>query len=850
MKSRITTSLAALIALSLLISVPVAARSLPQEYSKEQRQAASLAGVPIHERAAHRVNKLTLCVNNSGTFGTGFSTYTGVDVFTGQEVPSCEYPKGSNNDYLFAGAFWIGAVVGRDTLVSLGADGWEPVSGEFYPDEDPFGKMIRRSIIDPSKEEYVGAISEEDFVSVYFDTNTVGVDPDPTGVPHRPLHIQVTENSYAWSYGYAEDFILFDYQISNIGTQTLNDVYMGIYVDADVGASGDNDRAQDDVCGFVETLVSSVRGCEYLDTVNLAWIADNDGDFGEGGNAGTPDVTATRIVRTPSTNLDVSFNWWVSNTSPASDFGPRERPNKGRLQEDFRDFGTGGLGTPRGDKNKYYQLRNQEFDYSQVFAGVVGQGDTLWLPGNPSVACRLDTRYLLSFGPFEITPGAKLPISFAYVAGQDFHQDPDNLTNCTGGDPGTYLSNLSFADLGSNGRWASWIYDNPGVDTDGDGYAGPFVVCVLESTLSDSVWVPSRSDTVFTSGDGVPDFKGASPPPAPEIWVEPSEGEFHIRFNGYRSETTRDNFSRINDFEGYRIYMARDARPSSYFVIASYDKEDYNKWIFDDVVGEYALLDPPFTRDSLRCLYAASCSDSTFDPLTYDRVNPLRIGDSIFYFERQDYNVAIPGVNTDIRKTFPNQPFPSSLNPDSAQADELTEDGRFKYFEYYADIDNMLPTVPWFINVTAFDFGSPVSGLPSLETSVSIGSIEAYAQPPADSVLAKDLPVYVYPNPYRIDSDYRGTGFEGRGNADRPDDRVRAINFTNLPPKCTIRIYSLDGDLINEIKHDKDPADPTATHDQWSLITRNTQLVVSGLYYWTVEAPDGKTQIGKVMIIM
>ena len=76
------------------------------------------------------------------------------------------------------------------------------------------------------------------------------------------------------------------------------------------------------------------------------------------------------------------------------------------------------------------------------------------------------------------------------------------------------------------------------------------------------------------------------------------------------------------------------------------------------------------------------------------------------------------------------------------------------------------------------------------------------------------------------------------------------IHFVNLPAKCTISIYSLDGDLIRTIDHDKDISDPEATHDTWDLITRNTQLTVSGIYYWTIESENGETQIGKLVLIM
>jgi hypothetical protein len=222
----------------------------------------------------------------------------------------------------------------------------------------------------------------------------------------------------------------------------------------------------------------------------------------------------------------------------------------------------------------------------------------------------------------------------------------------------------------------------------------------------------------------------------------------------------------------------------------------------------------------------------------------------VFYFVPQDFNRSELGLPKGIRKLYPDQPYPSAATPDSARPEELTEDGYLKYFEYEFVIDNLLPTVSYWVNVTAFDFGSPSSGLPSLETSVTVGAKHAYALSSADEVARRGLEVFVYPNPYRIDAGYRALGFEGRVETDRPDDRVRAIHFANLPPKCTIRIHTLDGDLVREIVHDMDPSDPNASHDTWDLITRNTQLIVSGLYYWTVEADNGETQIGKLVIIM
>ncbi|MCK4301888.1 MAG: hypothetical protein KAW91_03900, partial [candidate division Zixibacteria bacterium] len=539
--------------------------------------------------------------------------------------------------------------------------------------------------------------------------------------------------------------------------------------------------------------------CDYLDTVFIAWIADNDGDpdviYSDGNPHPCPHVTATRIIRTPSDSLDVSYNWWIGNGSPTLDFGPREKPGVGRRKEPVRDFGTGGLGTPEGDCNKYYVMSNREFDYNQTYTAVIQPTDSLWMYPNQELAANFadgyDTRYLLSFGPFDIRPGQTLPISFAYVAGENIHTVEGNVANLPD-HPDRYLANLDFSDLALNATWASWVYDNPGVDTDHNGYAGKFRVCCSDSAVEridtlgenplvlDTVWRYTVCDTFFYEGDGVPDFCGATPPPAPEFWVEASVNTIRVRFNGLRSETTRDVFSRELDFEGYRVYLARDERASSYGVVASYDREDYNKYIWNENKHPYPgfeLLEPPFTLEELRCLYGESCDDMSFHPLDYPRNSTYRhplYPDSEFYFAPQDFNVSHLGVNTPIRKIYPDQPYPSSLSPDSAGPEELTEDGRLMYFEYELELVNLLSTVPYWVNVTAFDYGAPKSGLASLETSVTEGARVVYGGSGWEEVEREGLEVYVYPNPYRVDAGYGEWGFEGRVETDRPVDRTRA----------------------------------------------------------------------------
>jgi hypothetical protein len=813
---------------------------------KSPPSAMASASLPIVEYTAHNRGNIQLAIANNGTFGTQGDQIP--DPFTGELIRSCVYPKGSDIVYLWVAAVWIGAVTNRnrDTLVSCGNEDWY-VTKEFWPDVKPFGDFVYKSIDINSPFYDPHAYSEQDILCEYTDTltNPNLVEQDPTDArPHKPLHVKVTQRSMAWSYSYADDFILFDYQVQNIGEKDLKNVYIGIYVDGDawhtsrMGPEGWND----DIVGFYPAY-RFPECCDSLIPVNIAYNADNDGDpeSGQWDYRSPRSVVGVRVIRTPSTSLKYSFNWWIMNyTDPTRDFGPRL---KGSDSLPFRSFGSR-LGTPEGDKNKYYVMSHEEFDYDLLFTALDHSREG-WLPPpeDAEVYARgYDTRFLLSFGPFDISPGQKLPVSFAWVGGENFHVNPLDFENLFDPDnPQEYYNSLNFTDLAYNSLWASWVYDNPGVDTDGDDFFGPPIICC------DSI--SGLCDTIYCEGDGVPDFRGAGPPPAPKLRIIPSDKKLTVRWNGFYSETTIDAFSKIIDFEGYRVYLGRDNRPSSFAIVASYDREDFNRYRYVQITPDstaWLLEEIPFTIDSLRSMFG----DPEFEPLRYPRNKPFTFNDELYYFEPQDYNASELTRPAGIHKAYPDAVDPGTDSSLWRPEDVTEEHGRPlpKFYEYEFEIDNLLPTVPYNVAVTTFDFGSPLAGLSALETDPTNNTISEYPQLPADTVGKYRLDVYVYPNPYRIDAGYRGLGYEGRLEPDRPDDRVRAIHFANLPAQCTISIYSLDGDLIKQIRHDKDPSDVQSAHDQWDLITRNQQAVVSGLYYYVVES-EGRTQIGKLVII-
>jgi hypothetical protein len=797
------------------------------------------AGIPIIYSAHNRGN-IQLAIANNGTFGTLGGTIP--DPFTGEAIPSCIYPKGSDIVYLWVAAVWIGAVVQRDTLVSCANEDWYRTL-EFWPSTDFVYKSldINSPYYDPD------AYSEQDILCEYTDTVTSPnlVERDPTdNRPHKPLNVKVTQRSMAWSYSYADDFILFDFQVQNIGEKNLRDVYIGIYVDGDVHHTTEGGGYMDDIVGFYPTHPAPEE-CGFIDTVNIAYTIDNDGDPGESGHWDDHSVrgaVGVRVVRTPSTSLKYSYNWWITNYSdPTRDFGPRRR---GTADDPYRYFGSR-LGTPTGDRNKYYVLSHEEFDYDLLFTAVDHTSEG-WLPppkNAESIASGFDARYLLSFGPFDISPGQKLPVSFAWVGGENFHVNPSDYEDLFEDrrDPWPYYRSFDFSDLANNSLWASWVYDNPGVDTDGDGYFGPERICCDSIT--------GICDTSYVAGDGVPDFRAAGPPPAPKLRVLPSEGKLIVRWNGFYSETTPDMFSRIIDFEGYRVHVGRDNRPASFSVVASYDREDYNRYRYEQSMGgsaEWVLEEIPFTVDSLRRMFG----DPDFDPLLYTREKPFEFEGENYFFDAQDYNASSLSYVYGIHKVYPDAVKPGP-DPSQWRPEDVTEEHGVplpRFYEYQYIIDSLLPSVPYNVAVTCFDFGSPLVELTALETDPTNNTVVAYPQATADTVEAYGLDVYVYPNPYRIDGHYRALGFEGRLEPERPADRVRAIHFANLPAKCTISIYSLDGDLIKKIIHDKNPSGTLSSHNQWDLISHNNQAVVSGLYYYVVES-EGRTQIGKLAII-
>ena len=88
------------------------------------------------------------------------------------------------------------------------------------------------------------------------------------------------------------------------------------------------------------------------------------------------------------------------------------------------------------------------------------------------------------------------------------------------------------------------------------------------------------------------------------------------------------------------------------------------------------------------------------------------------------------------------------------------------------------------------------------------------------------------PNPFII-----GEGQSQPGAEDQ-------IQFVNLPNPCTIRIYTVRGDIVKTI----DVADGAGAIVTWDQVTDYGQFVESGVYIFHIDYKGG-SKLGKFAIV-
>ncbi|MBU4444478.1 hypothetical protein KJ656_05270 [bacterium] len=362
-----------------------------------------------------------ITISNFGTFGDGFVQQAPID------QPSCEYPKGSGIEHLFVGGLWVGGVTTSGTHVSTAAFNTPRLSGggsvnfEFTNTASPTDIVTERSSIPENKYFSYDAISHQDFIADFSDTNTI-VPGTSVQIPyHVPMGVSAHMETYAWNFPFADAFVIFNYTINNVWDDTLTDVYVALWADLVV-------RNTNITPPRVGSPFYLHAGVGYIDddSTKIVYCYDYNGDPGFSDSyVGIALLGANALKNDTKYYGKMYHNWWLFSGGDAD--------------EDR---------APSDEGSRYQRMR--ESISENYFRQNVFQS-----PGN-----RMS---LISTGPFEtIAPDSSINVVFALICGKK-----------SGVNPSTIDDDIAKQNLIENTRWAYRAYN--GEDSNRNGildYAG------------------------------------------------------------------------------------------------------------------------------------------------------------------------------------------------------------------------------------------------------------------------------------------------------------------------------------------------------------------------------------------
>jgi hypothetical protein len=176
----------------------------------------------------------------------------------------------------------------------------QPTLGEPHVDEDPLDGQDNDG--DGLLDEDFAAIGQENYLCAYNDmTDRLQA--------HTPLNINVIQETHASGYSHVDDFIGFDFYITNLNDYPLENVYIGLFSDGDIGKTFD-----DDITEFLDTTV--ITGIVNPETTRLEIGYMYDADFDGGATPGyfgimflDHNTDPTGKTAPVSTN-EAGYRWW------------------------------------------------------------------------------------------------------------------------------------------------------------------------------------------------------------------------------------------------------------------------------------------------------------------------------------------------------------------------------------------------------------------------------------------------------------------------------------------------------------------------------------------------------------
>jgi len=267
-------------ALLLMISISIPAQAWKETESDILEMGYNPNGIFVTDGSfVMNVGECQVNITNFGLIGSGYSLAR-----PWSDAPSCQWPSGSGDEYLFAAGLWVGGIVLGQRLCSTGGN---PGLNEFAPLNDLDstiyeaieGKVKRPPGLDQAKgrrepepgadddgdgltdeeilnnkdddddgliDEDFGQIGNQMFVLTNYDNTRLSIENFPD---HTPMNLEVIQTSFQWENDQVDDFVGFDYTINNTGVTDIEDLYIGFFSDSDIGPRGQGGTAGDDMAG-------------------------------------------------------------------------------------------------------------------------------------------------------------------------------------------------------------------------------------------------------------------------------------------------------------------------------------------------------------------------------------------------------------------------------------------------------------------------------------------------------------------------------------------------------------------------------------------------------------------------
>lgn len=854
------------------------------------------------------VGELYVNITNHGLIGSQYSVVSNMS-----DAPSAQWPGGSGIEYLFSAGLWVGGVKNGETLVSTGQyerefrprQGAEhtiyesrygrvrrPVSrparagarvfepdadddGDGMMDEDPLNGLDDDG--DGRTDEDYSQLGSQMMVCTMYDNEPISLEEYPD---HVPLDLKVVQTAYAWEMEDVEDFIVIAYDITNVGSTPIEDLRVGMFVDADIGPRDRGDAAFDDMAGLFDGRAQAPNG--LYESVEVAYMYDGNHSDPVPGYIGV-------MFRGPSSARHGirSFQRYTGNRAyalggdPSNDAERYQEMGKTRsdpnvpdeFEADYRMLATnGGFGTLRPGRSVHVEVVLACGDglaglietcaaAQQAWEGAwYDLDDDRWtgIYGRETYACLEDYGYTLA--TFALSPFKDWDARFADLS-------------CV---PGYIVDPITPNDLEltPDGRHCIWVnLDN--CDECEERRGAPCSRSNFFSFWNCSLWYIPVGQKEGCTGIGGKEsvvrwITDAAPPP-PRIRVWPGDDRVHLFWSDH-PEHSRDLITAELDFESYRIWRADDwVRPAGSTLENGPSSDLWTMRAEFDLDNEYErtlILDNQAYVDTLplghntgldHLIYRPRCLD---DPDFAGLEDAMREAFAQGIHDGRDDRISIRDgegiVRPGMGSLVPWEQHPAVLDTFFWATDweggpgEISAKRSVRFYEYVDD--EVHNGFLYFYSIVATDHdvysdgdeftirGPGVAGDPStLFVNVRPGTT---ARTTAD-IDHSGQRIFVYPNPATRES---LAEFQQMSPASDDPTGVR-VAFANLPrSRNLISIFTLGGDLVQTLDHDG-----TTGHGEitWNLVSRNGQQIVSGVYIYSVQPLDGSFErfIGKFVVI-